>query len=435
MFYSLTDIANNLVAAQAAATPLLDKLETTLENTNQWTPLAVVKIGLNAANKDFQKQTTFEKNIRNRANSKHLTTTLAAALLQLKKPHNPKAYINTFACASFVVKEDDRLKSKYCKNRWCLVCNRIKTAYLINKYTPFISQWHDKHFVTLTAPNVKKAKLSAEIDNHLAVLLKIKDRLRKQGHKIVGIRKLETTYNPERNDYHPHFHLIVESRQHAQMILNYWLEYYPAASAAAQDIQPATDGTIKELFKYFTKITSDSKKSESITLPALDSIFEAVKGRRVFQSFGFVARDDEILTDEKMNELQKHFDNERAKTTNLKYSSAFTTQAPSGPTAPTLYGEKDKSLLKTNQVYIWNQNAGNWHDNGETLSNYELTGNAKTFKNKLKYETDNRIKKYKSNDKRDANTNARKPGIRAQMVERPPRPEKHFLFVESQHNV
>ena len=55
----------------------------------------------------------------------------------------------------------------------------------------------------------------------------------------------------------------------------------------------------------------------------------------------------------------------------------------------------------------------------------------KDFKNKLKYETDNRIKKYQSNDKRDANTNARQPGIRAPMAERPPRPEKHILFVES----
>lgn len=438
MYQSLHDIAQRLAAEQPpAAIPLLDKLEITSENRNHWTPIHEIKGQINAINADFERRAAYEKTMRKRANSKHLTTTLAAALLQLPKPHNPKAYANTFACASFVVKEADRLKSKYCKNRWCLVCNRIKTAYLIEKYTPFISKWHDKQFVTLTAPNVKKANLAARIEEHLHVLTKIKDRLRKQGTKIIGIRKLETTYNPDRNDYHPHLHLIIAGELHAKMIVDFWLDYYPDANRDAQDITPATDSSVKELFKYFTKITSDSKKTDTITLPALDAIFEAVKGRRVFQSFGFVGKVVEELTDQQMHELQKQFETERTKTSRLTYADGFSTSDKTGmPAAPSEYGQRDIEILQTSQVYIWNQNAGNWHDSGELLSDYQITGRALEFKHKLVYHEKNiRIAPRQPNHKRNADTNPGFAEICPPVVERIPRPKTDFLHAEKFHDL
>lgn len=423
-----------------AGTPFLDKLETTSENLNKTAPLEYIKDVLNASNVHFDNkpETPQAAILRNRANSKHLSQTLAAGLLQLPNPHNAKAYANTFFCAGFVIKEDDRYKSKYCHNRWCLVCNRIKTAYLIDKYTPHINQWKQPYFVTLTAPNVKKSALKARIEEHLEVLTKIKDRMRKQGEKIVGIRKLETTYNPDRNDYHPHIHLIVESEAHARQIRDLWLIHYPESSLKAQDIEPATAGSIKELFKYFTKITSDSKNSENITLPALDAIFEAVKGRRVFQSFGFNTKITEQLTDQQMNFYRKLCERKAKNESLLKISSANSMYLPAGENPNTAAAQKDKKQIFENEVYFWNHEAGNWINHGELLSNYQITGRAATFKNLLIYTEnakDNRINPNRANHNRNANTNRRKHNIREKMVKGRTRPEKDFLPVESIHNV
>lgn len=49
-----------------------------------------------------------------------------------------KSYKNTFfGCAdTLLVADNENLTTTYCKNRWCGVCNRIKTAKSINAYLP-----------------------------------------------------------------------------------------------------------------------------------------------------------------------------------------------------------------------------------------------------------------------------------------------------------
>ena len=66
-----------------------------------------------------------------------------------------------------------------------------------------------------------------------------------------------------------------------------WLERNPTANRSAQDIRPADDNSTIELFKYFTKMISGEKKDRRIYADALNQIFIAMKGRRVFQPIGF----------------------------------------------------------------------------------------------------------------------------------------------------
>ena len=218
---------------------------------------------------------------------------LAHRLSQVEGSPLRQAYINTMYCAS-VMQEDlhGRVTSKYCKNRWCITCNRIQTAKNMNRYLPIIEQWSDKWFVTLTPVSPTAENLKAVIQQMKAVFQQIRKKIDKQfrggqrGMMLEALRKLETTHNPETNTYHPHFHNIVHGKENAQFLHDEWLRLMPGTSQLGQQCVPADDDSVRELFKYFSKLTSGPKGDGFVDVDALDVIFRAVRGDNVFQPYG-----------------------------------------------------------------------------------------------------------------------------------------------------
>ena len=243
-------------------------------------------------------------NLRKRARKKWLTATLAEGLGRLTSPL-ANAYRNTQRCGAVLLQEGGKLSAKYCGNRWCLVCNSIRTAKLFAAYGPTLRSWEDAHFVTLTIPNVDGARLHGAVREMLAELPKIVRGIRRTDRlDVKAVRKLETTYSPKRRDFHPHLHLVVNSGAVAAALVRRWLERFPDANEKAQHIEKCDSGAIPELFKYFTKLTVKGLDGQHTAPPprTLDTIFKAVRGLRTFQAMGFVApkasveADDEALT-------------------------------------------------------------------------------------------------------------------------------------------
>ncbi len=204
------------------------------------------------------------------------------------------AYASTARCAAELVQEGVKVQGKYCRQRWCLVCNRIRTAKLIGAYLPEMATWTDPHFVTLTIPNVQGRELHAVVRKMLDTMRPIARAIRHtDGLELRAVRKLETTYSAQRRDYHPHLHLIVNSREAADALKRRWMKAFPAADAKAQDVRRcAGEGAMRELFKYFTKLVIRGLDGERTAPPslALDTMFKAVKGLRTFQPMGFKSR-------------------------------------------------------------------------------------------------------------------------------------------------
>jgi hypothetical protein len=230
---------------------------------------------------------------------------LAVSLAELRSPLE-RSYRNTVYCASLLDQAGGKLKAKYCGNRWCLVCNRLRIARSIRAYLPVISEWgDDKQFVTLTVPNCQGPELVSVLDRMHRELGNIKYRIKRaDGLPFVALRKLEVTYNPVRRDFHPHFHLVVKGEATARALVARWLGAFPDASEKAQDVRPCNDQTLKEAFKYFTKLVSKGSKagqSVAVAPSALDVIFCAMRSRRVFQPMGFRAAtddtEDKVITD------------------------------------------------------------------------------------------------------------------------------------------
>ncbi len=251
----------------------------TLEITSEFSP---DELHFNK-NSDNSKQ-----NLTKRARSKFLNSALSRKLADLNSPLKDK-YWDTFYCSHIIEIVDNKSISKFCKNRWCIICNRIRTADLLHKYLPTLESWEEKVFLTLTIPNCAKLELVDTLNKMLKSFSKIKDNLRKEGNNLIGIRKLEITYNRLANNFHPHYHFILQNGINAEKIIKTWLRLFPEADRKAQDFRPADQSSCFELFKYFTKLTSNSSKDKVITTEALDHIFLSLQGVRTFQPFGFVA--------------------------------------------------------------------------------------------------------------------------------------------------
>jgi len=68
------------------------------------------------------------KKLLNRARSKYFTRGLMFGMIDLKDSPLIKQYWNTYYCASTLFQESGKITSRYCSNRFCIVCNRIRTA-------------------------------------------------------------------------------------------------------------------------------------------------------------------------------------------------------------------------------------------------------------------------------------------------------------------
>ena len=237
---------------------------------------------------------------------------------------------------------------KYCKNRWCLVCCRIRSAQLIKQYAPVLESWPEKHLVTLTVPNCSAADLEPTIKAMKAGFDTIRrswtmqHRRKQRASPLVALRKLEATNNPERNDYHPHFHLVVPDLATGNELRAAWLLQFPSARWDGQDVRPANGGAAHELFKYFTKLVMTKSKERFIRLEPLNMIFEAIAGQRTFQAFG-VSKAVEEPGDEEANALAEE--------------------------------------LNIDAVFEWAQDQADWIDkeSGEMLTNYKPSPQFRQF--------------------------------------------------------
>jgi len=230
-----------------------------------------------------------------------------------------RSYWNMWYCSSTLVRKNGKVTGQYCKNRLCLVCNSIRAAVCIKNYTPVFDEWgDDAYFVTLTAPTVVEGELHERVEEMHEIFVQIKKMLksryqRNASEKFEGVRKLECTYNPFTNKFHPHFHFMVKGEKNAKLLYNEWLKRtkHLGTSYKAQDCRKADKGSAMEVFKYFTKIVSSKSNDKAVYLKALDVIFKEFRGRRVIQNFGFFLPKEEpkkevvkTLKDEKIESIE-----------------------------------------------------------------------------------------------------------------------------------
>jgi len=249
---------------------------------------------------DKQTQNKLIQKAKNSYFSKGLAKNLMCLDSKLKKGYKRTYY----DCQTTIVQEGKKLTSRYCGARWCNTCNRIRTAKLMNGYLKPIQAMNEPMFVTLTIPNVIKEDLKHFIKLMVSVSTNSIRALKRKQIAFNGIRKLECTYNVKEDNYHPHFHFIVDGLNASTELVNEWLRRFPLAESWCQDIRQIDANVSKELFKYQAKPSTKTKNGNYVFLSALDTIFNAIKGMRTFQAFGnvkMIKEDIEELQSEEFN--------------------------------------------------------------------------------------------------------------------------------------
>jgi hypothetical protein len=247
--------------------------------------------------------------LKKKATSKWFTQKLTKELLEIGSPLS-KQYKRAYYCNQTLIQHDrNKITAKYCNSRSCNLCNRIRTAKMMNGYILPLKELGDLQFVTLTEPNVKESELEETIKDQIKKISNIFEVFRKRrGINISGIRKLECTYNDKRNDYHPHIHLLI-NKNVAPEFINEWLKRTPLAKLVGQDYKDADQNSLQELFKYTTKqyeIEKDDKTLE-INVRSLDVILRAYNNKRTFQTYGEI-RKTKVTEEVEELESQEYID-------------------------------------------------------------------------------------------------------------------------------
>jgi hypothetical protein len=282
------------------------------------------------------------ENLRKRAKSKYITNGMILALVDLKSDLG-KSYWNTYHCNESLLQNGKKITSKFCNNRFCSTCNRVRTMKLLNGYESPLNSLKDKYFVTLTVPNVKGAELKTTIDKILAEFRLIQKTFEKRKTPIIGIRKLECTYNPKSDSFHPHLHILISGKSVASNVLIEWLKRFPEVNKNAQDMRMADNNAVEEVFKYFAKMVTGKGKNRKIYIASLDIIFLSMRNRRVFQPMGI-----KKYISEEIEELQsKEYDIPEANRTLFWDNPSHDWVDPITGEVLTGYipGEKEKKLL------------------------------------------------------------------------------------------
>lgn len=265
----------------------------------------LAKVETKTVNDDFEISGSTSKTdtqvLLKRARRKYLASHLSVSITEYAKSVHSileKSYRNSiYCCKTLTCDVTGKIKGNYCKTRWCIICNSIRTAKYINAYTPIITSWKEPYFVTLTEKNCKAEDLHDRITAMQSILSTIQKKYTKRASRksdskmLIGIRKLECTYNIRTDEYHPHFHFIVDCRNTAKTLHSEWLNRNDLAGIKGQDFRKADINSCMELFKYMTKILVKKSGSDddrrTIHPPSLDVIFNAMRRRHTIQPFGF----------------------------------------------------------------------------------------------------------------------------------------------------
>ncbi|EMB4602650.1 protein rep [Staphylococcus aureus] len=203
---------------------------------------------------------------------------------------------NTFLSfvADKTLEKQKLYKANSCKIRFCPVCawrKARKDALGLSLMMQYIKQQENKEFIflTLTTPNVMCEELENEIKRYNNSFRKLIKR-KKVGSVIKGyVRKLEITYNKKRDDYNPHFHVLIavnksyftDKRYYIsqQEWLDLWRDVTGISEITQVQVQKIRQNNNKELYEMAKYSGKDS--DYLINQKVFDAFYKSLKGKQV----------------------------------------------------------------------------------------------------------------------------------------------------------
>ena len=203
---------------------------------------------------------------------------------------------NTFLSfvADKTLEKQKLYKANSCKNRFCPVCawrKARKDALGLSLMMQYIKQQEKKEFIflTLTTPNVQNEQLEDEIKHYNKSFKKMVERKKVKSIIKGYVRKLEITYNKKRDDYNPHFHVLIavnksyfkdtKSYISQKEWLNLWRDVTGMPEITQVQVQKIRQNNNKELYEMAKYSGKDS--DYLINQKVFDAFYKSLKGKQV----------------------------------------------------------------------------------------------------------------------------------------------------------
>ncbi|MDW4286074.1 protein rep [Staphylococcus saprophyticus] len=203
---------------------------------------------------------------------------------------------NTFLSfvADKTLEKQKLYKANSCKNRFCPVCawrKARKDALGLSLMMQYIKQQEKKEFIflTLTTPNVQNEQLEDEIKRYNKSFKKMVERKKVKSIIKGYVRKLEITYNKKRDDYNPHFHVLIavnksyftDKRYYIsqQEWLDLWRDVTGISEITQVQVQKIRQNNNKELYEMAKYSGKDS--DYLINQKVFDAFYKSLKGKQV----------------------------------------------------------------------------------------------------------------------------------------------------------
>lgn len=211
------------------------------------------------------------------------------------------------------------IQASFCRCRLCVTCQWRKSLAMFHQVITLIHAHRERYksdiplLLTLTVPNMGKDKLADELDNMQLAFKKLMKRRNVKRAARSWFRGLEITYNPDRQDYHPHYHVLLmvpkayfDHKRGLYIDRDQWLTMWqevtglPAITQVdirrvkKQSKKKALEAVTAEVAKYATKPSSYVKRLASGDFEADSKVIEtlhwALKGRRLVAFGGLFAK-------------------------------------------------------------------------------------------------------------------------------------------------
>lgn len=210
-------------------------------------------------------------------------------------------------------------RSNNCEHRFCPVCTwkkARKNALKISILMQYLKKEENKEFLflTLTAPNVRADELNDEIKHYNKSFQRLMQR--KEVKVVVKgyVRKLEVTYNKDRDDYHPHFHVILAVNKSYFTDKNYyinrnrWLELWQQSTKnpliTQVDVRRVkhteNKKEVSEIAKYSAK-DSDYLQDETV----FNTFFKSLSGKRLIVYSGLFKDTSKLYENKKLEHYKE----------------------------------------------------------------------------------------------------------------------------------
>lgn len=178
-----------------------------------------------------------------------------------------------------------RVRADSCNLRWCPACRRSAGGHTREwlKQVFELTPQHGWKLITLTMKH-RSAPLADQISTLRLSFRRLRQRAFWKAAVRGGVYILEVSFNEQTQSWHPHFHVLADSRFIPQRSLSrHWLSV--TGSSSIVDIRPVagTDKTVDYLTKYLTK---SPPRAVTSSIPRMAELIGALHGARMINRFG-----------------------------------------------------------------------------------------------------------------------------------------------------